>query len=61
MNVFGFKTNKFKKKNTQIVGQKGGCSKTSFFNLCFANCEKLAFFLGPSLGKFWLMFKKHYT
>ena len=28
--------------------------------LCFAKCEKLSFFWGHVLGKFWLMFKKHY-
>ena len=29
--------------------------------LCFAKCEKLSFFGGAVfLGKFWLMFNKHY-
>ena len=40
---------------------KGGCDKTFFFmNLYFGKCEKLSFFLCPFLGKFWVMFEKHY-
>ena len=59
MIVFGFKTNNLK-KHTQIFGQKGGCNKTFFMNLCFAKCQKLSFLGGPFLGEIWVMFKKHY-
>ena len=40
---------KKKEKKTEMFGQKGGCNKTFFFNLCFAKCEKLSF----SLTIFW--------
>ena len=29
-------------------------------NLCFQNVKSYRFFWGHFLGKFWLMFKKHY-
>ena len=38
---------------TPILGQKGSCNKTGFFNnLCFEKCEKLSFFpfFGPNFG-----------
>ena len=40
INVFGWKNQSW---NTPISGQKGGCNKTFFMNLCFAKCEKLSF------------------
>ena len=49
---------KTKLKKTPIFSQKGGLQQNGFFmTLCFAKCEKLSFFLGHFLGKFWLMFK----
>ena len=54
MNVIGFKTSKLKiqKKNTQMFGQKEGCNKSVFSNLCFAKCEKLSFFWVIYLANF---------
>ena len=48
---------------TPIFGQEGGCNKRSFFfiiNLCFQNCEKLAFLGTLFLAKFGWCSKKHY-
>ena len=48
-------------QKNRIVWSKGGLQQNGFFiNLCFAKCETLCFFCAPFLGKFWVMFKKHY-
>ena len=50
MNVFGFKTNNFKKHNVFV--KRGVATKRVFFiNLCFSKCEKLSFF-APFLPNF---------
>ena len=54
-----FLSKKDKLKNNNFWS-RGGLQQTVFFNnLCFAKFEKLSFFFGPFVGKFWLMFKKH--
>ena len=57
MNVLGFKTNNT--KNT-IFWSRGGLQQNAFFyQPVFSKCEKvIVFWGGPSLGQFWLMFKK---
>ena len=44
---------------TPSFGEMGVATKGCFVNnLCFANCEKLSFFVGPIFGgKFWSTFK----
>ena len=60
INVFGFKKTKVEKQ--QFLVKRGVATKRRFFiNLCFAKYEKLSFLGGcPFLGKFWVLFKKHY-
>ena len=59
--VFGFKKNQVEKKKHQFL-VKGGLQQNRFFyDPVFCKMWKVIVFWGHFLGKFWLMFKKHYA